>query len=220
MTATAIETFVQTPGSSRTPQSGISLGKNDFLKLLVTQMKNQDPLDPMDGTEFTAQLAQFSSLEALQNIDGQIQNLKTAQLSANNARAADYLGKTVTAAGDRFELSGGAISDFRFRIDTAAAQTFVKIYSSTGAFVTSLDTGAKAAGEHVISWDGTDSQGIQMQDGSYFAEVVAADENGNPVEAETLFSGRAVEINFRNNTAYIMIGNREITLDDIRKISS
>jgi len=86
--------------------------------------------------------------------------------------------------------------------------------------VTSLDTGAKAAGEHVISWDGTDSQGIQMQDGSYFAEVVAADENGNPVEAETLFSGRAVEINFRNNTAYIMIGNREITLDDIRKISS
>ena len=187
---------------------------------MVTQMKNQNPLEAMDGTEFTAQLAQFSSLEALQNIDAEIQNLKAAQMSANNTRAADYLGKTVTAAGDSFELANDAISDFRFRIDAGAAQTFVKIYSSAGEFVTSLDTGAQAAGEHAISWDGTDSQGIRMQDGTYFAEVIAIDGNENPVSVETVFSGRAVEINFRDNTAYIMIGNREVALDDIRKISS
>lgn len=220
MTVTAIENFVQTTDNTGATQSGVTLGKDDFLKLLVAQMKNQDPLAPMDGTELTAQLAQFSSLEVLQNIDAEIQSLKTAQLAANNTRAVDYLGKTVTAAGDSFELANGAISDFRFRIDDSAAQTFVKIYSSAGGFVTSLDMGAKAVGEHVITWAGTDSQGIQMQEGTYFAEVMAVDGNENPVGVETIFSGRATEINFRDDTAYIMIGNREVTLDDIRKISS
>ena len=220
MTVPAIESFVQTTDSTGGIQSGTTLGKNDFLKLLVTQMKNQDPLDPMDGTEFTAQLAQFSSLEALQNIDTEIQSLKTAQLSANNNQAADYLGKTLTAAGDSFELTDGVISDFRFKIDAGAAQTFVKIYNSAGSFVASLDTGARTAGEHMITWDGTNSQGTPVADGTYFAEVIAIDGNDNPVGVETVFRGRAEEINFRGDTAYIMIGNREVTLEDIRKISS
>ncbi len=220
MTLTAIENFVQTTGNTGTAQTGSTLGKDDFLKLLVTQMKNQDPLDPMDGTEYTAQLAQFSSLEVLQNIDAEIQKLKIAQASANTSRASDYLGKTVTAAGDSFELADGAISDFRFKVDSSAAETFVKIYNSAGGFVTSIDTGARAAGEHVITWDGKDSQGIQAQDGTYSAEVIAADGNGNPVDVETVFSGRAVEINFRDGTAYIMVGSREVSLDDVRRISS
>ena len=220
MTVTAIQNFVQTTDAAGAASSGTVLGKDDFLKLLVTQMKNQDPLDPMDGTEYTAQLAQFSSLEALQNIDTEIRNLKTAQADANNARAADYLGKTVTAAGESFDLAGGAISDLRFSLDADAAETYVKVYDGAGQYVTSIDTGARAAGEHLFVWDGTNSQGIKVPDGTYFAEVIAADGNGSAVAAETLFSGIATEINFRDDNAYVTVGGREVTLADIRRISN
>ncbi len=220
MTVTAINDFVQTIANTGATQSGVSLGKDDFLKLLVAQMKNQDPLAPMDGTEFTAQLAQFSSLEVLQNIDVEIQKLKLAQSSANTARAADYLGKTITAAGDSFQLTDGAISDFRFRIDSNTSETYVKVYNSTGGFVTSIDTGARPAGEHLLTWDGKDSQGLPVPNGTYFAEVMAVDGNGNPVSAETVFSGRAVEVIFREGTAFVVVGSREVSLDEIRRISS
>jgi len=220
MTVSAIENFVQTTDNTSTVNQAAVLGKDDFLKLLVTQMKNQDPLDPMDGTEYTAQLAQFSSLEALQNIDAEIQQLKTSQAAANNSRAADYLGKTVTAVGDRFDLSGGMVSDLRFRLENPATETFVKVYNSAGQYVASLDNGARTAGEHVFTWDGLDSQGIAAPDGTYFIEVLAVDGNGNPVTTETVFSGRATEINFREETAYLTVGGREVTLADIRKISS
>ncbi|MCP3950643.1 MAG: hypothetical protein GY697_00245 [Desulfobacterales bacterium] len=220
MTVTAIENFVQTTDNRATPQTGTVLGKEDFLKLLVTQMKNQDPLDPMDGTEYTAQLAQFSSLEALQNIDAEIQALKTSQAAANNSKAADYLGKTITAVGDSFDLAGGTISDMRYRLDASATETYVKVYNHAGQYVTSLDTGARTAGEHQFTWDGIDSQGLAVPDGTYYIEVMAVDGNGNPVQSETVFSGRATEINFRGDTAYLLVGGREVTLADIRKLSS
>ncbi|CAD7849432.1 MAG: Flagellar basal-body rod modification protein FlgD [Olavius algarvensis Delta 4 endosymbiont] len=220
MTVSAIENFVQTTHNTSASTSGAVLGKDDFLKLLVTQMKNQDPMDPMDGTEYTAQLAQFSSLEALQNIDAEIQQLKTNQAAANNSRAADYLGKTVTAAGDSFDLAGGTTSDLRFRLTAGAAETYVKVYNGAGQYVTSIDNGARAAGEHLFTWDGLDSQGVAAPDGAYFIDVMAVDGNGHPVATETVFSGRATEINFRDDTAYIMVGGREVTLADIRKISS
>lgn len=220
MTVSAIENFVQTTHNTSASTSGAVLGKDDFLKLLVTQMKNQDPMDPMDGTEYTAQLAQFSSLEALQNIDAEIQQLKTNQAAANNSRAADYLGKTVTAAGDSFDLAGGTTSDLRFRLTAGAVETYVKVYNGAGQYVTSIDNGARAAGEHLFTWDGLDSQGVAAPDGAYFIDVMAVDGNGHPVATETVFSGRATEINFRDDTAYIMVGGREVTLADIRKISS
>jgi len=220
MTVSAIDNFVQTTDAPATNSSGAVLGKDDFLKLLVTQMKNQDPLNPMDSTEYTAQLAQFSSLETLQNIDAEIQQLKTAQAAANNSRAADYLGKTVTATGDSFDLAGGMVSDVRFRLTTDAAETYVKVYNGAGQYVTSINSGARAAGEHLFSWDGLDSQGIAAPDGAYFIEVLAVDGNGHPVAAETVFSGQATEINFRDDTAYLKVGGREVTLADIRKISS
>jgi len=220
MTISAIENFVQTTDNTAASTSGAVLGKDDFLKLLVTQMKNQDPLNPMDGTEYTAQLAQFSSLEALQNIDAEIQQLKTTQAAANNSRAADYLGKTVTAVGDSFDLSNGTVSNLRYRLDNAAAETYVKVYNGAGQYVTSINSGARAAGEHMFTWDGLDNQGVAAPDGAYFIEVMAVDGNGNPVATETVFSGQATEINFRDDTAYILVGDREVTLEDIRKISS
>lgn len=220
MTISAIDNFVQTTDNTAASTSGTVLGKDDFLKLLVTQMKNQDPLNPMDGTEYTAQLAQFSSLEALQNIDAEIQQLKTTQAAANNSRAAEYLGKTVTAVGDSFDLSNGTVSNLRYRLDNAAAETYVKVYNGAGQYVTSIDSGARAAGEHMFTWDGLDSQGAAAPDGVYFIEVMAVDGNGNPVATETIFSGQATEINFRGDTAYILVGGREVTLEDIRKISS
>jgi len=219
MTVSAIENFVQTTDNTTASASGTVLGKDDFLKLLVTQMKNQDPLNPMDGTEYTAQLAQFSSLEALQNIDAEIQQLKTNQAAANNSRAADYLGKTVTAAGDSFTLANGGVSDLRYRLTADAAETYLKVYNGAGHYVASIDSGARAAGEHLFTWDGLDSQGMAAPDGTYFIEVLAADGNGHPVATETVFSGQATEINFRDDTAYITVGGREVTLADIRKIS-
>ena len=162
----------------------------------------------------------FSSLEALQNIDAEIQKLKTTQAAANNSRAADYLGKTVTASGSSFDLTGGTISDLRFKLDSSAAETYVKVYDSAGRYVATIDAGARNAGEHQLAWDGRDDQETVVPDGTYRAEVLAVDDNGNPMAVETVFSGRATEINFRDETAYILIDGREVTLENIRRISN
>ena len=112
ITSTTTNTTAQTAAAAATV-----VGKDDFLKLLVAQLENQDPLNPMDGTEFTAQLAQFSSLETLQSIDGGLSDLNAAQSTLHNSQAVSLIGKTVLYEGDTFSYTGEGMSDIQFRLD-------------------------------------------------------------------------------------------------------
>jgi flagellar basal-body rod modification protein FlgD len=93
------------------------MGKDDFLHLLVTQLKAQDPLNPMDSTAFTAQLAQFSSLEQLQNINSTLGTLNASQAESTNSQAVQFIGKTITAVGDSLEVRNGQSEDLHFSLN-------------------------------------------------------------------------------------------------------
>ena len=111
------------------------LGKDDFLNLLVAQLRNQDPLKPMESTEFTAQLAQFSSLEQLYNVNDNLGDLETSQAAMHNNQAVSMIGKTAWARGSIVQKADNAPVDLHFGLDKAASETMVNIYDAQGNFI-------------------------------------------------------------------------------------
>ncbi len=196
------------------------LGKDDFLTLLVTQLQHQDPLNPQDSTEFTAQLAQFSSLEQLGNVNDNLEYLKLATAAANNTEAVSLIGKQIIAAGNTIQRDDGAAVACNFELAGAASAVAVNIYDPNGNFIRTFEGGALSAGAQVLEWDGKDSQGLSVPDGAYSFEVLAVDYNDRMVDATALTTGIVSGVVFRNNITYLVTGNQEISIGDVIKVST
>ena len=141
------------------------LGKDDFLNMLITQLQHQDPLNPADSTEFTAQLAQFSSLEQLSNINNSLKSMEQFQASLTHSQAVSYIGKEITATGNGVELIEDQPATCHFELESAAAMVAVSIYDATGGFVDSFETGQLGAGRQSATWNGQDLNGNTMPPG-------------------------------------------------------
>jgi flagellar basal-body rod modification protein FlgD len=205
----------QSPGS----QSPV-LGKDDFLNLLITQLQNQDPLNPTDQTEFTAQLAQFSSLEQLSNVNTNLEQLQNFQASTNNSQAVSLLGKEITTNGNYLQLAEGSSAGCDFSLSRDAADVVVTIYDSTGGFVKSFESQNLVAGQHTLMWDGTDKDGNPSEAGSYTFEILAADANGEDISTQTYFAGTVDKVTFEDNTPFLISEGQKIALGDVIQVSS
>ncbi len=195
-----------------------TMGKDDFLNLLVTQMQNQDPLNPMDSTAFTAQLAQFSSLEELQNINETLGKVGNSQTVLTNSQAVDYIGKRIQAVGDRLDMAAGQPASIEFNLDQNAAGVYVRIYNQRGEFVKDLEPGALGAGLQSVTWDGKDYQDRQVPDGPYSYEVKAMDADGNSVSATSFTDGTVSGVYYKNGQAYLMTASQEIPLGNVVQV--
>jgi len=209
-----------TPGGAllSASQSNV-MGKDDFLNLLITQLQNQDPLNPTDSTEFTAQLAQFSSLEQLGNVNENLMELKHFQASSNNSQAVALIGKTITAAGNSIQLTDDGPVPCDFSLDHDAAVVVANIYDGTGEFVADFEGRNLDAGQHALLWDGTDNQGNRMANGNYTFEILAADAQGRDIGSTTFFSGTVDRVTFDHGTSYLMSGNQKIALGDLVEVA-
>lgn len=159
-------TSIAAPGSSVTAKDDDLMGKQDFLTLLVAQLKNQDPLNPDDPTEFTSQLAQFSSLEQLQNLNGSMEDLTSAQMQSERLAAMTLIGKDVVYPSSDFTLADGSAT-LGYQVDGSASSVSMYIQDSAGAVVTTLHPTELSQGNHFVTWDGLDSDGNQVADGNY-----------------------------------------------------
>lgn len=205
--------------ATRTKESSQSvMGKEDFLHLLVTQLQNQDPLNPSDSTEFTAQLATFSSLEELQNINTTLAGVNTSQSILTNSQAVDYIGKQIQAIGDQFHLRDGQADPIEFNISQDAAGVYVKIYNQYGEFVQDIELGPKTAGRQSVQWDGVDHLGQKAPDGSYRFEAVALDAQGNTTDVTTFTSGTVSGVYYKNGLAYLITADQEIPLGSVVQV--
>jgi flagellar basal-body rod modification protein FlgD len=194
-----------------------SLGKEDFLRLLTVQLRAQNPLNPMDSTAFTAQLAQFSSLEQLTNINGQLTNLASSQTSLQNTMAVGLIGKRVKVVGNTVQLNGQA--DLYYSLPGDAAKVTISIYDANGSLVQQKNLLGQTAGEHSLLWDGKDKDGLTRSAGQYRFTVDAVDGNGQVLSAATLTTGTVTGVGFENNMTYLSIdGRRKVGLGDIREI--
>jgi flagellar basal-body rod modification protein FlgD len=195
------------------------LDKDDFLNLLITQLQNQDPLNPTDSVEFTSQLAQFSSLEQLGNVNDNLQELKNFQASINNSQAVSLIGKAVTANGNSLQLTDDGPVECNFNLADDAALVVANIYDSTGEFVKAFESQNMAAGQNSLLWDGTDKNGNRMPDGNYTFEIMAADINGKDVDASTFFTGIVEKVIFESNASFLISGNQKIALGDVVQVA-
>jgi flagellar basal-body rod modification protein FlgD len=194
------------------------LDRDAFLSLLVTQLQNQDPLNPTDSTEFTAQLAQFSSLEQLGNVNDNLKQLQDFQASINNSQAVTLIGKEITANGNSLNFADGQPAGCQFKLDGKAGLAVVSIYDDTGGFVKSFESQNLAAGQQTLYWDGRDQNGNLAASGNYTFEVLAADANGNSIETTTYFNGQVNKVVFENNTTYLIAGDQRVALGDIVQV--
>ena len=195
------------------------LGKNDFLNLLVTQLQHQDPLNPAESTEFTAQLAQFSSLEQLNNINDNLKNMALFQTSVTNSQAVSYIGKEITARGNSVQLESGQPVECPFELADNAALAVISVYDATGGFVKSFETGPLDSGRQSAVWDGTDRNGSPVSEGLYRFEVQAVDANNQGVSVTPLMSSLVAGVSFIDQAASLITGLGTIAIDDVIAVS-
>jgi len=190
--------------SQVTSSKDSALGKDDFLNLLVAQLQNQDPLNPMDSTAFTSQLAEFSSLEQLANVNENLENLQMYQSSINNAQAVSFIGKNIDALGNSIKLESGENEDIHFELSQDSSSVVINIYDEAGSLVNYIENGPLGKGKQSVEWDGTDNAGNALTGGIYKFEVMAVDVNGDKVQTATYISDRVKGVTFKNGVTYII----------------
>ncbi len=206
-------------GNPTTQVAGNVMGKDDFLKLLITQLKNQDPLSPMKDQEFAAQLAQFSSLEQLQNIRSALeQNLQVNMMlaqSVNNSLATTLIGKQVVAVSDEVEFDGENPVEIHFRLKGNAESVQLIITDSDGNTVRTIDAGAFSEGDQVVIWDGKDDHGNLLSSGKYHVQVKATDKNDKDVNALVILMGLVDGVSYEDGVARLLMGVQEIKYSQV-----
>ena len=182
--------------STPTTANKNAVDKNAFLKLLVAQISHQDPLKPMDGTEFVSQLSQFSVVEQAMAQSEKLDLVSTQLAGLSNNQAASLVGKTVTVRGSGMAFDGVTATSASVNLDGASQKTTVTIRDADGNAVRTLELGAHGPGALAITWDGRDGNGQPVAKGTYQLDVKAVDGKGNAVTVTKDVSGLVKSVSF------------------------
>ena len=196
------------------------LGKDDFLKLLTVQLRYQDPLNPMENTEFIAQMAQFSSLEQLQNMNQTMERSQGAeaelQAAFKNNLVTSLVGKAVEVPTQEVAYDG-EITEVAYRLGPQARSASLQILDARGQMVRELELDTSQA-YNKVEWDGKSVSGDKVPKGVYLAVVTAAGPGGVPVEADMLKRVRVDAVRYAGSEARIWADGRELALSDLRGV--
>ncbi|MCF7810690.1 flagellar hook assembly protein FlgD [bacterium] len=217
-------TNYQVIGNENAIQSSALEDKNDFLTLLVAQMQYQDPLNPLDGADFAAQLAQFSSLEELQNINTNLSESINADmllaLSINNTMATTIVGKSIRAASNEICFKDGKPVDIDYELSGNAARVKIDIYNEDGQLLRTITETGKGSGDNAASWDGRDAKGNLVPQGSYYVDVSATAPGGGTVAAQALAVGVVTGVRFVDGNPMLIVNGREIAFGSVLEINA
>ncbi len=178
--------------STATVKSDDVMGKQDFLKLLVTQLQNQDPLNPDDPTEFTAQLAQFSSLEQLYNLNDSMTSLTAANAQSDKISSLQTIGKDVAYAESSFDYTSGEV-EVGYQLDGTATEVKV-LLKKNGVTIDTLSGTTLTKGNHYLTWDGLTSSGLAAESGSYKIVIQAKAAEGESIAASPLIKSEVTGV--------------------------
>ena len=209
---TGIDNSVSQSVTSQTTKT-TALGKDDFIKLLLAQLKNQDPLKPLDGTDFAAQLAQFSSLEQLSNMNTELKNQSVNQMTMNYTQSINMIGKEVVTNSSNSLTVNGPSTDLNYELATDAQSVTITILDKEGKLVKTWDESAQKAGMNKVTWDTSD-----VEKGDYTFQVIAKDSQGQTVSVDTMTSGLVTAVHFRNNQILVTVNGNEVPLSNIIEV--
>lgn len=194
-----------------------------FLTLLITQLQNQDPLDPMDNAQITSQVAQLSTVTGINQLNATLLALSGQLDVSQSMQAANLIGKDVLVPGTAIKVgtSDGAtqVTNFGMELLSDAAKVQVDILDASGRVVRTLELQNYSAGVHSLDWDGRDAVGATVPDGRYMARVSAFDVAEQPVSVGALTSGKVTSVASSNNGVTLDLGLAgSVVLADVRKI--
>lgn len=211
-------------GTSAAPFSAAAggaqaMGQDAFLKLLTTQLKYQDPLKPMDNTQFVSQLAQFSQLEQLTNLNQTMTTMGNNFSTLNNNQVTNLIGRNVIAQGGAIPLNGGSPPSLAYSLNRNASKVTISITDSTGNLVRTMQIGPQSSGNQVAAWDGNNNAGTAVPQGNYNYTVSATGQTGTAVAATTYTQGPVTGITYNNGTAYLIVNGSPVPATGLLQIN-
>ncbi|BBJ27558.1 flagellar hook assembly protein FlgD [Athalassotoga saccharophila] len=199
--------------------SSNQLGESAFLKLLVTQLQNQDPLNPMDNTQFVSQLAQFTALEQTTNLANAFTQFQNNFSNFVQLQSASLIGKTVSTQNNTVDVIAGQPGQIGFNLPSNAYVT-LKITDSNGNTINTIKLGQMSAGMHTYQWNGLNSNGIQVQDGAYTYQIQALESDGTQLLLSGTNSGVVQSVQIENGQVYVVVNGTTYPVSQITQISS
>jgi flagellar basal-body rod modification protein FlgD len=217
MAIEAVNPTTQT-GAAGPVGAGKGMGRDEFLKLLIAQLQNQDPLHPLDNQEFAAQLATFNSLDQLIGINQKLDGMQSQQQMLGQLGAASMIGKEIIADGNQTYLTQAGQATISYSLDAAAARVTINIKDGQGKVVRTFVSGNQSAGAQTVLWDGRDTTGKALPAGAYSVEVGALDAAGKRVGATTRTRGVVTGIDLNGGDLQLEIGAVKIPLSAVKGI--
>lgn len=215
---------INTDASSNTASAYMKqtagLNQDDFLKLFITQLQNQDPLNPQDSSQMVSQLAQFSQVEQSYATNTNLQNLLSAVTDSASQSAVSFIGKTATAKGSQLTLGAGSQPQLPFSLDSAAAKVQIAIQDGSGQTVRTLQLGSTAAGNGSVSWDGLADNGSPAPAGSYRFTVTGYNQDSSSFTGTPLIRGTVSGIALGSGTPVLTMDGGSVPLSDVISVGS
>jgi flagellar basal-body rod modification protein FlgD len=214
-TATTSTTTAAT--TSSTSATGISSG--DFLNLLVSELQNQNPLDPTNSTDFINQLTSYANFDQQQTLNINLGTLVSSFNSLLTLNSSNYIGQTVTAKADTGTLQSGQVN-FGYSLNSSAASVQLSVQDSSGNTVWT-GTGTNTAGSNSFTWDGTTTNGTQLTDGGqYSLSVTATDSTGQSVYGYTTVTGKVTAVDNSTGTPMLTMGATSVSTSNVIGVTS
>ena len=207
-------------GATGESAGSVDTGQDTFLRLLTTQLQNQDPSNPMSNEDFVAQLAQFSSLEQLVGMQDTMNAVYMAMASMNNSSMANLLGTDVVAYGDSFAYPGEGDMELNYEAGGSFVSGTLTVTDAAGNVVATREIGAGEAGEGAYTFDGRDHDGQPLPEGTYTFSFEATDQAGGSVDMASLISGTVTEMDYSSGTPQPSIDGVPIGLENILRLTA
>jgi flagellar basal-body rod modification protein FlgD len=214
----AVDGVSGSSSSSKTASSrqGIADNFDTFLSILTTQLQNQNPLDPLDTNQFTAQLVQFTGVEQQLKTNEFLESLLLNTQNSSRADAVSYIGKQVTASGTTAELKDGG-AYWAYTADANVPNANVTIKNAAGSVVYT-ETGSLNAGPGNFMWDGMGSDGNKQPDGVYTIEINGTNLAGNTVKVSTASVGIVTAVDFSGSEPMLTVGKNKVAFSDVTDV--
>ncbi len=207
-----------TAGMAAAAASNSSDIQDRFLKLLVSQLKNQDPLNPMDNAQLTSQLSQISTVTGIEKLNTAMQSLSASFISAQSLQSAGLIGHTVFAEGSNLAFNGSAAVSGGINLSQSADSVKVNVVGPSGNVVRQIDLGARQAGLAGFQWDGRSDGGVTAAAGTYSFQITATS-SGKAVPVTSLMSGTVSSVMLGSDGAHAMVtGVGDVPVQQIRQI--
>ncbi|MFC3907757.1 flagellar hook assembly protein FlgD [Legionella dresdenensis] len=217
--ATSSSNYISAPSNSGTKKT---LGQEDFMRLMVAQIQNQDPMQPSENGEFLSQMAQFSATDGITKMQQSLDALATSLQSNQALQASALVGRKVLVSSNTMQLGAEGSVKATADLPVAVGNLSASIYSSTGELINKIPLGAQNAGLFEFSWDGTNQSGVRVPAGNYTVKV-SGNYGGQEVALKTLVAANVDSVSLGQNGDGIKLnvaGVGSVSLDQVRQISA